>query len=191
MTDEVQQALLQQDVPSEPQISTPQPAKPQKSSKNIWIIVGIVVGVLCLCMVACAALFGTSMYKVYIEKAPVEGVLDTFMQNMVAKDVESAYALFAPRVQRQIPIDEVQEMIEGNNYVLFDGYQSLTVQNLNIGGSVNTNPDVPQGTLANVDGFIEYSGNFTGRFTATLEKVDGTWMIDRIDITVPPDKFQP
>ena len=191
MTEELQQVSSQQEIPSESKDSAPVPNQPQKSKRNIWIIVGLVAVVVCLCLIACIALFGTSMYKVSIEKAPVEAVLNTFMEDMVAKDVESAYALFAPRVQRQIPLEDVQEMIEGNNYVLFDGYQRLTVQNLNLGGSVNTNPDVPQGTLARVDGFIEYSGDFTGRFTATLEKVDGKWMIDRIDITVPPEKFQP
>jgi hypothetical protein len=191
MTDELQQVSSPQEIPSEPKISTSPPLQPQKSKKNIWIILGIALGVLCLCSIACIAVFGTSMYKVSIEKPPVEALLNTFMQDMVAKDVEGAYALFAPRVQRQISIDDVQEMIEGNNYILFDGYQSLTVQNLNLGGSVNTNPDVPQGTIARVNGFIEYSGSFTGSFSAMLEKVDDTWMIDRIDITVPPEKFQP
>jgi hypothetical protein len=191
MTDELQQASSQQEIPSEPKISPPVPTQPQKSKRNIWIAIGLAVVVLCFCLITCIALFGTSMYKVSIEKAPVEAVLNTFMKDMVAKDVESAYALFAPRVQRQIPIDDVREMLEGNNYVLFDRYQSLTVQNLNLGGSVNTNPDVPQGTIARVNGFIEYSDNSTGSFTAILEKVDGRWMLDHINITVPPEKFQP
>jgi hypothetical protein len=126
-----------------------------------------------------------------VERAPVEAVLDSFMKYMEANDVESAYALFSPRVQRQIPIDDVQEMIKGNNYVLFEGYQSISVQNIKLTAAVNTNPDLPQGTVANVKGFIEYSDGFTGNFTATLEKVDGLWMIHRIDINVPPNKFQP
>ena len=158
-----------------------------KENKNRWTIVVVVIAVICICSVICLTLAGASM----VERVPVESVLDAFMKDMVAKDIESAYALFSPRAQRQIPIDEVQKLIDGNNYILFEGYQNLSVQSLNLAASVNTNPDLPQGAVANVNGFIEYSDSFTGNFTATLEKVDGKWMIDSINITVPPDKFQP
>ena len=158
-----------------------------KENKNRWTIVVVVIAVICICSVICLTLAGASM----VERVPVESVLDAFMKDMVAKDIESAYALFSPRAQRQIPIDEVQKLIDGNNYILFEGYQNLSVQSLNLAAAVNTNPDLPQGAVANVNGFIEYSDSFTGNFTATLEKVDGKWMIDSINITVPPDKFQP
>jgi len=177
--------------PRENYYSKPLEFKEKKNLKNLWIIAGIAIAVICICSVICLALVGTGVGKIMVERAPVESVLDTFMKDMVAKDVESAYALFSPRVQRQIPIDDVQKMIDGNNYVLFDGYKNLSVQNLNLTATANTNPDLPQGTVANVNGFIEYSDGFTGNFTATLEKVDGKWMIHRINITVPPDKFQP
>jgi hypothetical protein len=53
-----------------------------------------------------------------------------------------------------------------------ENYQSISMQNVNPCVVVNKNPDLPQhqGTVANVKGFIEYSGGFTGNFTATLEK---------------------
>jgi hypothetical protein len=191
MNEELQQALEPKDVLPEPQASTPLPVQPQRSNKIIWKIVGIAIAVLCLCSIACLALFLTSINKANNEKPPVESVLDAFMHDMEAKDAESAYALFSPRVQRQIPIDDLQNMMEGNNYILFDGYLSLSVQNLNLIAAANTNPDLPQGTVASVNGLIQYLGGFTGNFTATLEKVDGEWMIDQINITVPPDKFQP
>ncbi|HNE06467.1 MAG TPA: hypothetical protein PLT08_18205, partial [Anaerolineales bacterium] len=140
-----------------------------KEKKNLWAIAGIVIAVICICL----ALVGTGVGKIMVERAPIESILDTFMKDMVAKDIESAYALFSPRVQRQIPIDDIQKMIDGNNYILFDGYKNLSVQNLNLTATANTNPDLPQGTVANVNGFIEYSDGFTGNFTAILEKVDG------------------
>lgn len=167
------------------------PSAPKKSNTNSWIIAGAALVVICICGVICLALLGTGVGKIIVERAPIEAVLDAFMKDMQAKDVESAFALFSPRVQRQISIADVQDMIDGNNYILFDGYQSLAVQNLNLTAAANTNPDLPQGTVANVDGAISYSGGFTGSFEATLEKVDGKWMIHRINITVPPDKFQP
>lgn len=197
MTDELQEpseepvvesVVKAENLAGEPNVISP---TPKKSNKNLWIIAGITIALICICSIICLALFGTGVGKIMVERAPVEAVLDSFMKYMEAKDVESAYALFSPRVQRQIPIDDVQEMIKGNNYVLFENYQSISVQHINLTAAVNTNPDLPQGTVANVRGFIEYSDDFTGNFTATLEKVDGLWMIHRIDITVSPNKLQP
>jgi hypothetical protein len=134
--------------------------------------------------------FGASMFKVYTEKAPVESVLDAYMRHMANKDADSAYALFSPRAQRQIPISEVQEMLEGNNYFLFEGYQSLSMTNLNISAAANTNPDLPQGTVAEVTGVITYEGDIQGSFNGVLEKVGDEWMIDGIYVTVPPSKIK-
>jgi hypothetical protein len=144
-----------------------------------------------MCSFLCIALIATGVGKILVEQAPVELILDTFMKDMEAKDVESAYTLFSPRSQRQTPITEVEKLIEGNNYAIFEGYQSLTVQNLNLTAAANTNPDMPQGTVANVTGTVSYEGGFTGTFNAVLEKVDGEWKLFNINITVPPDKFAP
>ena len=192
MTDESQPVSPQPELSpvTPPQTFDPLASPPQKPKKKTWLIVGIVLGVLLLCSIVCVAVFGTGMYKVYTEKAPVEAVLDTYMQHMANKDAESAYALFSPRAQRQLPISKIQEMLKGNNYFLFEGYQSLSVANLNISAVANLNPDVPQGTVANITGVITFAGDIQGTCKGTLEKVDGAWMIDAIYITVPPDKFK-
>ena len=138
MTDELQEPskepVVESVVKAENLVDEPNAISPtsKRSNKNLWIIAGITIALICICSIICLALIGTGVGKVMVERAPVEAVLDSFMNYMEAKDVESAYALFSPRVQRQIPIDDVQEMIEGNNYVLFDGYQSLSVQNINL-----------------------------------------------------------
>lgn len=191
MTHDLKTASPKQETWPAPNVPTPASVQPQKSNKNVRVIAGFVLAALCLGSLACIAIFGTILFKVATEMAPVESVLDAFMQDMETKDVESAYALFSPRVQRQMPVDDIQTMIDGNNFVLFDGYQSLSVEYLTLTAAVNTNPDTPQGTVAEANGFVEYSGGFTGNFSATLEKVDGKWMIYRIDIIVPPDKFRP
>lgn len=145
---------------------------------------------LCACSGLCALLMiGTSFGKAMMSRAPVEAVLDQFMREMLARDADAAYELFSPRVQRQISVDEVQAMLGGNNYVLFDGYQSLSIVNLNISVAANTNQNEPQGTVASVDGEIFYTGGISGRFDAVLEEVDGQWMIHFVNVTVPPDKF--
>jgi len=189
MTDELQQ-VPQQEKPPTPPPSAHIPQQPQKSKKSTWVIAGVVIGILCLCSIVCVAVFGASMFKVYTEREPVGLVLDAYMRHMANKDAESAYALFSPRAQRQIPISKVQEMLEGNNYFLFEGYQSLEVGNLNISATANTNPDLPQGTVAKVAGVITFEGDIQGTFNGVLEKVDDQWMIDSIYVTVPPNKIK-
>jgi hypothetical protein len=190
MTDTSQQVPSQQENPATPLPSPSVSPQPQTSKKNTWIIVGVVIGILCICSIVCVAVFGASMFKVYTEREPVGSVLDAYMRHMENKDAESAYALFSPRAQRQIPISEVQEMLEGNNYFLFEGYQSLEVGNLNISATANTNPDVPQGTVATVTGVITFEGDIQGTFNGVLEKVDNQWMIDSMYVTVPPNKIK-
>jgi hypothetical protein len=190
MTDELQQPLPQpqpENPPVTPDVISPQP---NKSKKNPWIILGVALGILCLGSITCITVFALGVGKAVVEKAPVESTLDSYMKYMAAKDTESAYALFSPRAQRQVPISKVQEMIEGNNYILFEGYQSLSVQTLNISAAVNTNPDLPQGTVAKVNGTVTYENGFQGTFNGVLEKVHGKWQIHGIFVSVPPNKFQ-
>jgi hypothetical protein len=189
MTYDLQQPLPEpNNPPVSPVVISP---PPKKSRKNLWIILGIAVSLLCFGSIICVSVIAFGAGKVAAEKAPVEAILDSYMNYMAAKDPERAYALFSPRAQRQIPISEIQEWIEGNNYILFEGYQSLSVQNLNINFAINTNPDVPQGTVAEVTGIISYEHGIQGTFNGILEKVEGNWQIDGIFVNIPPDKFQP
>ncbi|HCK66993.1 MAG TPA: hypothetical protein DHW49_12075 [Anaerolineae bacterium] len=66
-------------------------------------------------------------------------------------------------------------MYEGNNFLLFENYEGLTIQNLNLTAAANTDPNLPQGNVANVAAIINCSDGFTGELTATLEKVDDNW----------------
>ena len=190
MNDELQQDTTGPKVDSpliEPNVVPP---TPKKSNKNLWIIAGAVIVVLCLCSILCVALVGTGVGKVMVERAPVEAALDTLMKNMEAKDVEGAYALFSPRVQRKMPITDIEKLTLGNNYKVFEGYESLSIQNFNLSAAANTNPDMPQGTVANITAVVSYSDGFMGNLTAVLEKVDGEWRIYNFHVNVPPDKFQ-
>ncbi len=110
---------------------------------------------------------------------------------MASKDIDGAYALFSPRAQRQATISDLQKISSGNNYIVFEGYQYISVAQIKVGSSVNTNPNAAQGTVATVSGTTSYAGGFQGTFNATLEKVNGNWMIYSIYTTVPPDKLQP
>lgn len=170
--------------------SSPLPPQPPTSNRKNWIIAGLGAGILCLCVAACVAVFGTTMFKIYKEKAPVESVLDAYMNAMEKQDAESAYALFSPRVHRTVPISKIEELLEGNNYALFEDYQTLSVGNINISAAAHTNPDAPQGIVAKVNGVVTYENDVKGTFNGVLEKVDGQWMIDGIFVSVPPSKIK-
>jgi hypothetical protein len=163
---------------------------PRNPNRNLWIILGVVAAVLCIGLVLCLGIFGTSIVRVSLEREPVASVLDDYMNHMADRDAEGAYALFSPRAQRQIPLSKVRELIAGNNYMIFEGYLSLSISTLNLATAVNTNPDAPQGLVANVSGVVEYEGGIQGTFRGTLEKVDGKWMLDAMYVTVPPDKIK-
>ena len=113
------------------------------------------------------------------------------MNAMEDRDTENAYLLYSPRAQRQVPIEDLQELLEGNNYFLFKDYESVSIANININLVANANPDLPQGTIAIVNGKVTYENGSTGQFEAILEEVEGEWKLDAIKITIPPNKVQP
>lgn len=167
------------------------PPLPKKSYKGLWIIACLSIVALCLCSIICIATIALGVRGIIVERAPVESVLDTYMKDMMAKDVESAYALFSPRAQKKLAISDLQELTEGNNYILFEGYRNLSIQNFNVTAGATTNPDAPQGIVARVTGIINYEGGFQGSINAILEKVDGKWQLDSAYVMVPPNKFPP
>jgi hypothetical protein len=166
------------------------PVPPKKSKKTLWIILVTVLAVICLCGGVIIALVSTGLYTTFKERAPVEAVMNTLMTDMAARDVESAYALFSPRAKRQVTQADLEKLLVGNNYVIFEGYESLSVQNINLTAAANTDPEMAQGIIATATGSITYADGFTGSFKAVLEKVDGTWMFHSFNVTVPPDKLR-
>jgi hypothetical protein len=180
--------------PSEPSIpAVPADANPPraKSRRTLWIILGSVIGVLMLCILLAALLIGRSILSISTEQAAITPVIDRFMRAMTEHDAQAAYGLFSSRAQRQTPIADLAKLLEGPNYALFDGYQSVTVDTTNLTSTVNTNPDIPQGSVANVNGTVSYTGGVSGSFRATLEKEDGDWRLFYINVTVPPSKLKP
>ena len=158
MTDELPQSApetQQENLPVSSNIVSPHPSK---SNKKNWILSGIATSILCCFSIICfmvvkLGIFIPNMVGVdkfatefATEKEPIESVLHSYMKYMVAKDAESAYALISPQAQKQIKISKIQDILS-NNYVLFEGYQSLSVYSINTGAFVNTNPDASQGII--------------------------------------------
>jgi hypothetical protein len=187
---------LQSQAPAPEPVLSAHPAMPvsnlnKKSNRNQLLIITGLVLVVCLGVCVCLALGGGAFGSIFKEQAPVEAVIDNFMKAMVQKDTETAFSLFSTRARRQMDIKDLEKMLKGNNYALFDGYQSIQISNFNVSVAANTNPDQPQGKVAKVNGTVLYTGNISGSFDAVLEKEGNTWRLHGINITVPPDKIAP
>ena len=152
------------------------PPQSKKSNNGPRIGLGIVIVVFLIAI----------LWIVYVameidkrtEKAQIEFVLDTFMEHMIARDLESAYALFSPRAQQQFALSYLQDMRASYiSHSLFTGYQSLSVQKLDFTSVANTGADILQGTDVIASGVISYEGGYTGGFTVEMEKVNDLWRI--------------
>jgi len=144
-----------------------------------------------LCIVLVVFVIGRTLLSVSTEQTAITPVIDRFMHAMTQHDSQTAYRLFSSRAQRQTPLADLAKLTNEPNYVLFDGYQSVTIDTANLTSAINTNPDVPQGSVASVNGTVNYTGGVTGSFRATLEKEDGDWRLFFINVTVPPSKMTP
>ena len=171
-----------------PALAVPPVPLTHKKSYIKWYIIGAAaVGGLCLLVGLCVVSAGAALFGVASQKGDVEASIDAFMQAMTNKNTQQAYALFATRAQRQTPISKFNELIDGANFALFDGYQKVTLENINITQVANTDPDVPQGTVARVSGTVTYLGDFEGALHAILEQGNGKWKLYTINVTVPPN----
>lgn len=166
-------------------LATPGWSEKPKSHKNWWILLGVIIGVLILAGIG----YGLIMGYLKGEVKPISIVVDSFIKEIVAKDIEDAYELFSPRVQRQMPITTLENQAN-MMYLLVEGYESITIQNIKVSAKVDPNQDMPQGTVGEVSGIVTYEDGLTGTFTAVLEKVEGKWKLHGINIQAPPEKLQ-
>jgi hypothetical protein len=175
----------------QPPVPPDQPVTPKPSRKWLWVllIAGGVLVAICFCVSLFVLVAGGSA-TMFSQGGNAAQTVDAFMQAMSNKDVDKAYALFSRRAQRQMQLSKIEEMLKGANFALFDGYNKVQVLNTNISQAVNTNTDVPQGTVARINGIVSYEGEYTGQFQAVLELEDKIWKLHSINVTVPPAKFE-
>lgn len=175
-------------------IATPLPAPAKKSNRNAFIIVigALLVGLCCIGgSVGVAGLIGTGVLKVITEKPKVEIVIDGYMRAMADQDAKNAYTLFSTRAQRNVSLADIEKFVSGNNYKVFEGYESIATADFNLTLTSDPDPTMPQGLVAEVDGMISYAAGFTGDFSAVLEKEGDEWRLYGINVNAPADKFGP
>lgn len=181
---------IQMEQPSDLSGTSPDsPITPKKKrGKKFWILIIIAIGILG-CVTLCVSFAVLSFFRSNTEKEPIQKVLDTYMLDMKNKDAEGAYELFTPRVKKKVPLEVLENLTKGNNYIIFEGYQSLSIQKLLMKRAFNTNPDLPQGDVATFEADVKYTGGIIGHLQATLEKNGDIWTIYYVNVTVPPDKI--
>jgi hypothetical protein len=156
--------------------------------RGLIVLAAVIVGAMLLCGGLAVWGVGSSLFLSVTEKDDVRVVLERFMRRMADKDPASAYALFSSRAKRTIVAAELERLDRDANYVLFDGFRALEITGMTVRKAVNTNRNVPQGTVAEVRATVSYAGGFSGGLQAVLEKDHGNWMLDVFNVTVPPDK---
>ena len=177
-------------LPPTPSIETSSTRDSFRLSRIPLVIGCSVLTALCLCLLGGVWIFRSITTGVLAQRGELAKVLDVLIQRLADRDIEKAYDCFSSRAKRTFQMTDLENMIRGSNYALVDGYLSLEIQNLNIGKVVNANPDIHQGAVARVNGILKYENDFTGSFQAVLEKEDGIWKVDGIQINVPPAKVE-
>lgn len=172
---------------------TLQPAPSKKSNRIGFIIIGALLFSVC-CISACAGiagLVGMGAVKVITEMPRVENVIDEYLCAMDGQDASKAYALLSNRTKRNVLLADIEDFLEGNNYKVFEGYREIALTNFTLSLTSDSNPDMPQGLVAVVDGMISYADGFTGDFTAVLEQEGEEWRLFSINVNAQADKFGP
>jgi hypothetical protein len=162
----------------------------KKTNKKHRIIIAIALGIFAFCCLAALLSFIYSTVISVREKRPIEQVLDSYMYAMSVKSAEGAYALLSPRAKQQNSLRQIQELLEGNYFVLVKDYERVSISTWRVAATVNSDPLKPQGTVAIVSGTIYYRDGSTGTFNGILEKIDDEWRIYDVSVSVPPEKFK-
>ncbi len=182
----------QEQRPSDVGRTPPLPGPRRKTAPWKYVLIGAVVLVV-LAGLGVLILFNTlrrGMGDLFAGAEKTEYVVEAFLRNMRSRDVEKAYALFSERARQQLSRAELEESLSETNYVLFDGFDQICIQNLIVSHVVLTDPRAPQGKVAQLRGSVLYKDGYTGTFDAVLEMEGERWRLYTIHVTVPPAKME-
>lgn len=108
-------------------------------------------------------------------------VVKSFMEAAAAKDIDTAVNLF-PSPATEALRKDIEEFIL-DNYVLFEGYQDVKMQSINVQFS-------DKGDTAEYGGDVTYAGDFKGWVEAELVKVGEDWKLTWINVEVSQEKLE-
>jgi hypothetical protein len=145
----------------------------------LWLVALGAIASVCLCSGLCLVPSGLLIYRAAAERQPIETVLNKFVADLNADRIDEALARFSSRAQRTAQVNRQQiEQFAKAPYAR--GSSATHVTNINVSQNYNTNQDVPQGTVANVSGTLDYTDGSHGTFQATLEREQGEWRLHAV-----------
>lgn len=153
---------------------------PQRNS-FIWIIgIGLLASI-CLCGGPCVGLVGFGVYQAVGQRDDVEHVIDASLQDIEPGRTDQVLTRISKRaLDHDVITREQVENLARNP--AFQSYKSARVTGINVSTAFNSNSKMPQGTVANVSGTVEYDDGGTGSFRATLEKENGEWRLYSLQV---------
>jgi len=166
---------------------------PKRSPKLWWIILLCLLGVVLLAggTFGIYRLVSTRMPVAQDDHALVQKTLDKFMQAMVKRDIDSAYAMLSSDGQKQASRAKLQQMAQGANSAIFENYQSTEIVQLSVSQSFDSTQGQNQHTeQASVAGYFHYSDGVKRRFTAALLKEGSVWKLDAFSVDGRPIQEQ-
>jgi hypothetical protein len=161
----------------------PQLKGPKRNCRTLAIILGILfVCGFCLFSIVVSG-FLSFMTTAFDSQENWLAISDAFMQAMVRKDADGAYALFSNEAKHDFQQSDLVRMTEGSFYVLFDGYDSLELE------SWEMNYNFPAGKFVELVYKIRYQDKYYGILQAVLKEDSDGWKLVWFEVTVPPDKL--
>lgn len=114
-----------------------------------------------------------------------QALTNDYMRAMSERDVAAAYQLFDPEMQDRMSQADLAAFIDGPFFVLFEGYQDLSVESWYVNFT-------DEGTMAELSGPVKYlvgSTPYEGFFEAQLTQQGEAWRIWSINVAAPPEKL--
>jgi len=156
---------------------------------NVVLLTLCVCTVLPLAIASCNFSANSTANAVSEAQSEATGLIGAYIQSMADRDAAQAYALLSVRAKAGYSLSDVEQLLHGNNYRLFEGYESIEVDKVIVTSRFSTNPAVPR-TMAQVTGTVNYQGGVQGTLDANMELEDGQWRLSKVWIVVPPEKLQ-
>lgn len=116
------------------------------------------------------------------ETKSIGAMVDDFLTAMANKETEKAYTMGTSQGDANTWQAGIDNLLQGNNFVLFEGYREISLTNINI-SQFGTEK------YAEVQGDVMYEGDFIGTFSADVVKEGQLWKFRSVTVNAPAEKF--
>ncbi len=123
-----------------------------------------------------------------LSRPQAEAILHEFMSAMVKKETDRAVVLFSDRAG--VTTAELKKLVQGNNYVLFDGYRDVIVTTIYGPPAFSNQPWGYAGGVWTVEATVNFEGDFTGTIKAFMEYDGAAWRLYGINVIPSTDKIK-